>query len=130
MSQKECIGYKLYSEYLSATDDLNGEESKIAYVEHQDVREAVMALMEVLLSGYEREIFSRICGCCGQCCINRTVLLNAREIMTVSCHLDISEALCREKYIIPAATWDEHDGALARKDKKCIFLEQGLFRHL
>ncbi|MHC9538589.1 MAG: YkgJ family cysteine cluster protein [Vulcanimicrobiota bacterium] len=121
----ESIIYKLYSEYLSVTDDLNGEESKITYVEHQDVREAVMALMEVLLSGYEREIFSRICGCCGRCCINRTVLLNAREIMTVSHHLDISESLCRERYIIPAATWDEHDGALAWKDKKCIFLEQG-----
>ncbi|MGV8118354.1 MAG: YkgJ family cysteine cluster protein [Candidatus Xenobiia bacterium LiM19] len=121
----EIINYTLYSEYLSATDDLNGEESKITYVEHQDVREAVMALIEVLFSGYEHEIFSQICGCCGQCCINRTVLLNAREIMTLSCHLDISEALCRERYILPAATWNEHDGALARKDKKCIFLEQG-----
>ncbi len=125
MSQKESSSYKLYSEYLLATDYLNGEASRITYVEHQDVRDAVMALMEMLLSAYEKEIFSQICGCCGHCCLNRTVLLNAREIMAISCQLDISETLCRERYILPAATWNEHDGILALKDEKCIFLVQG-----
>ncbi|MDQ7826206.1 MAG: YkgJ family cysteine cluster protein [Candidatus Eremiobacteraeota bacterium] len=125
MSQKESISYKLYSEYLTATGYLDGEESKITYVEHQDVRAAAMALMEVLLAGYEKEIFSQVCGCCGQCCINRTVLLNALEIVTVSHHLDISETVFRESYLMPAATWNEHDGALALKDEKCVFLEQG-----
>ncbi|MHC9540784.1 MAG: YkgJ family cysteine cluster protein [Vulcanimicrobiota bacterium] len=124
MSQKEDIRYELYSDSLSVTGYIDGEVSKMTY-ELQDVRNAVMALMDLLLSGYGHEIFSRICGCCGQCCINRTVLLNAREIMAVSRHLDISETLCRERYILPAATWNEHDGTLALKDEKCIFLEQG-----
>gem|GEM_PF-1044184 len=124
MSQRESISYELYSQSLSATGYLNGEVSKLTY-ELPDVREAVMALMEVLLSGYGKEIFSQICGCCGRCCINRTVLLNAREIVTISRHLDISETLCRERYIMPAATWNEHDGTLVLKDEKCIFLEQG-----
>ncbi|MGV8120391.1 MAG: hypothetical protein AB2L14_11570 [Candidatus Xenobiia bacterium LiM19] len=66
MSHKKSISYKLYSEYLSATGYLDGEVSKITYVEHQDVRDAVMALVEMLLSGYEHEIFSQICGCCGK----------------------------------------------------------------
>ncbi|MDQ7825595.1 MAG: YkgJ family cysteine cluster protein [Candidatus Eremiobacteraeota bacterium] len=124
MRQKESISYKLYSQSLSATGSLDGEVSKLTY-ELPDVRDAVIALMEVLLSGYEKEIFSRICGCCGQCCSNRTVLLNAREIVAISSHLDISETRFRKSYIVPAATWNKHDGTLALKDEMCIFLEKG-----
>jgi len=91
----EIINYTLYSEYLSATGCIDCEESKITYVQHRDVRDAVIALMEALLSGYEKDIFSRICGCCGQCCVNRTVLMSALEIVAVSRHLGLSEALCR-----------------------------------
>lgn len=126
MSQTEGISYKLYSEHLSATGYDKEEVSKIlGYVEHQDVRDAVMALMDVVVSGYAHEVVSQICGCCGQCCINRTVLLDAREIGTISRHLDVTERRFRKKYVIPAATWNKQDGALVLKDKKCIFLERG-----
>ena len=108
-----------------ATNCLKGEVSRITYIEHQDVRAAVMALMELLLSEYENEIFSQTCSCCGQCCINRTLLLNAKEIVKISRYLDISEARFRKRYILPASTWNAHDGTVSKKDKKCIFLEQG-----
>jgi Fe-S-cluster containining protein len=123
VSQKERISYKLYSEYLSATGYLDGEVKKITY-ELPDVRDAVIALMEVVVSGYEKKIFSETCGCCGKCCVNRTVLADAREIVAISRHLHISETRCRESYILPAATWNEHDGILALNDEKCIFLKQ------
>jgi Fe-S-cluster containining protein len=45
--------------------------------------------------------------------------------MTISRHLNITETLCRERYILPSATWNEKDGTLALKDEKCVFLEQG-----
>lgn len=125
MSQKESVSYKLYPEYLLATGYFNDEESKIRYVEYENVRDAVISLMDVLLSGCGREIFSGICGCCGLCCLDRAALLDAREIVAVSGHLGISEALFREKYVMPAATWNRQDGALGLEGGKCVFLKEG-----
>lgn len=124
MSQNENISYTLYPQHLSATGHLSGEAKKLTY-ELEDVRDAVMALMDVLLSGYGHEIFSRICGCCGRCCIDRTVLLDSREIGPISSHLDMSEKSFRKRHLMPAATWNSQDGTLVLKDGKCTFLRQG-----
>jgi hypothetical protein len=51
VSQKEQITYELHSEYLLATGHSDDEVSRITYVEHQDVRHAVMTLMEAVVSG-------------------------------------------------------------------------------
>jgi len=125
VSRKKGISYTLCPESLSVTGNPGGGAKKIEYVEHQDVRRAAMDLIDAVSSGYAKEIFARVCGCCGQCCRNRRVLLNAREIAAISTHLGISEALCREKYLVPAATWSDRDGILAARDEECIFLEQG-----
>jgi hypothetical protein len=90
--QKESISYTLYSEYLSAMGYLDGEASKIMYVRHQDVRDAVMALMEVLLCGYENEIFSQICRdyqANTRLCQKQSLLLKRYEHMgnIISCHI-------------------------------------------
>lgn len=125
MSHSESICYDLHSEYLRLEWSAGEKESKLTYVEHQDVRRAVIALMDTLLSEYQDDAFSSVCCRCGRCCTGRTVLLTAREIGEISRHIGIPEELFRERFTVAAATWNRHDGALALKDSKCVFLEQG-----
>lgn len=124
MSLDKKISYTLYPQSLSAAVQPDGELRKLTYEIH-DVRNEVRELMNVLLADYGDEIFSQVCGCCGRCCAGRAVMLSAREIAGISRHMDIPEELFRERYTVPAATWNRHDGALAHRDGKCIFLETG-----
>jgi len=124
LSLDDNISYTLYPQSLSAAVQPGGALRKLTYELH-DVRDAVRTLTDVLLSDYGEVIFSRACGRCGRCCKCRTVILSARELSGISRHMGIPEELFRERYTVPAATWNRRDGALALRDGKCIFLETG-----
>ncbi|MGV8120500.1 MAG: YkgJ family cysteine cluster protein [Candidatus Xenobiia bacterium LiM19] len=124
MNLDENISYTLYPQSLSAAIQPEGKLQKLTYELH-DVRDAVRALMDVLMADYGEDIFSQACGRCGRCCTGRTVMLSARELVRISRHMDIPEELFRERSTVPAATWNRRDGALALRDGKCTFLETG-----
>jgi len=67
MSLTESTCCELHSEYLQVTDLAGREISKLTYVEHHGLRRAVMALIDVLMSEYQNDIFSSICCRCGRC---------------------------------------------------------------
>jgi Fe-S-cluster containining protein len=100
-------------------------ETRINYVDHNKVRDAAREIAIMLVREYERELFFNVCGRCGNCCKTFTVPVNAHEIMRITRFLNMSsDDEFREKFTIPACTWNEKDGIIKRVNNQCIFFEK------
>jgi Fe-S-cluster containining protein len=100
-------------------------EATIKYVDHHGIRERAREIAALFVAEFSKELFPGICGRCGNCCRTFTITANALEIMRITRFLNMSsEDEFREKFTLPASTWNEKDGIFKRVNDHCIFLDR------
>lgn len=112
-------------ENLYITNEPEHVDVRIRYSENPEVRNAVRSFMRRLLDLYGGEMLSGFCGRCGNCCINREILITAHETRKISQYLDIPLKEFFDRFTIPASTWNEHDRVIRTESSRCVFLSRG-----
>jgi len=102
-----------------------GDESReFRYAEHSLIRASIRKIVKALVEYYRDELFPDLCGNCGNCCTGRQVKVTARERQLILQYLEMEAAADTLDFLNETSTWNEHDGALKKKDGQCIFLRR------
>ena len=93
------------------------------YSHYPDLQEIICDFVEVLAQEYSLSAFGHLCTHCGNCCRRDNILVLGGDIFQIAHTLGISDEKFKKRYLKPADTWNENDGYIKLKKKKCPFLK-------
>lgn len=90
-----------------------------------DFRQLVGELLLKLVHDHRLDWFEDHCGQCGESCRRPSILVREQEIFALQMRFDLNQAQFRERFLQPAATWNEGDGLIRPLESgDCPFLER------
>lgn len=103
---------------------MEGSEATLKYSDYPDLRELVCDFIDRFAEVYALTVFDQVCTHCSRCCRRENIMVAGSDVFRISHRLGMPPDEFRKKYLKKANTWNEYDGYIKLKRKKCPFLKR------